>query len=164
MKCYGYALLMLSNLPLLLCAQSNVGIGAPATRARLEVFSGTNPAVMAAIFGGESNGISFQQNWPGVGFNQYRNLPTGYGKYMGAGYGAVQYMNPGDGTIALDMQSVSGVSNNDMIEPTCRRYGQRCTGANGIDHVVSWRWKRGRGKDHRPDRIGLQRKPDRLEG
>ena len=117
MKCYRYALFLLLNLPLLLWAQTNVGIGAPATRARLEVFSGTNPAVMAAIFGGESNGISFQQNWPGVGFNQYRNLPTGYGKYMATGYGAVQYMNPGDGTMALDMQSVSGVSNNDMIEP-----------------------------------------------
>lgn len=117
MKFFRYVLFLLSNLPLGLCAQSNVGIGGSATRARLEVFSGTNPAVMSALFGGEGNGISFQQNWPGVGFNQYRTLPTGYGKYMATGYGAVQYMNPGDGTIALDMQSVSGFSNNDLTEP-----------------------------------------------
>ncbi len=116
MKQYFFILLALANLPLMISAQ-NVGIGAPATRARLEVFSGTNPAVMSAIFGGESNGISFQQNWPSVGFNQYRSLPTGYGKFMATGYGAVQYMNPGDGTMALDMQSVSGFSNNEMIEP-----------------------------------------------
>ena len=77
----------------------NVGIGTNnPTRAKLEV----NGAVgaTAAIFGGESSGISLQRNWPGIGFNQYYN---GVSRYMANGYAAVQFLDPNSGYMALDM-------------------------------------------------------------
>src|SRR6266536_3451470 len=71
----------------------NVGVGTNnPTRAKLEV----NGAVgaTAAIFGGESSGISLQRNWPGIGFNQYYN---GVSRYMANGYAAVQFLDPNSG-------------------------------------------------------------------
>ncbi len=84
----------------------NVGIGTNnPTRAKLEV----NGAVgaTAAIFGGESSGISLQRNWPGIGFNQYYN---GVSRYMANGYAAVQFLDPNSGYMALDMFS-NGAAN-----------------------------------------------------
>lgn len=81
------------------CNAQNVGIGTPnPTRAKLEVHGAVDAT--AAIFGGESSGISLQRNWPGIGFNQYYN---GGSKYIGTGYAAVQFVDPGSGYMAIDM-------------------------------------------------------------
>ena len=109
MKTYFYYLLAFLQLPLLITAQGNVGIGGPATRARLEVFGVAGSGNTSAVFGSDGAGISFQRNWPSVGFNQYRDAPTGHGKYMAQGYAAVEYMDPASGVFALDMQSVAGL-------------------------------------------------------
>jgi len=108
MKHYFLILLLLANRSLILNAQ-NVGIGAAAIHARLEVSGAGGSGVTSAIFGSDGHGISFQQNWPSVGFNQYRDVPTGYGKYMGQGYAAVQYLDPANGAFALDMHSAAGL-------------------------------------------------------
>ncbi len=80
------------------CAQ-NIGLGiASPTRAKLELHGAVGSTT--AIFGGESSGISLQRNMPGIGFNAYFN--NGY-KYISAGYGAVQYLNPNNGYMQLDM-------------------------------------------------------------
>ncbi|HMJ47228.1 MAG TPA: tail fiber domain-containing protein [Ferruginibacter sp.] len=75
-----------------------IGITNP-TRAKLEV----NGAVGAtsAIFGGEITGISLQRNWPAIGFNQYWDGSSS--KYIANGNAAVQYLDPGNGYMALDM-------------------------------------------------------------
>jgi hypothetical protein len=110
MKTYFNYLLAFTQFPFLLAAQGNVGIGGTATRARLEVFGVAGSGNTSAVFGSDGAGISFQRNWPSVGFNQYRDAPTGYGKYMAQGYAAVEYMDPVSGVFALDMQSVAGLN------------------------------------------------------
>ncbi len=121
MKQYYFILLALANVPLILSAQ-NVGVGAVPTRARLEVSGAGGSGATSAIFGSDGLGISFQQNWPGVGFNQYRDVPTGYGKYMGQGYAAVQYLDPANGAFALDMHSLAGLKDNPVASPYHRAF------------------------------------------
>ncbi|CAN5792737.1 hypothetical protein BH10BAC3_BH10BAC3_23670 [soil metagenome] len=78
----------------------NIGIGITnPTRAKLEV----NGAVgyTSAIFGGESTGISFQRNYPGIGFNQYHSSIGS--SFMSNGYAAVQFLDPNTGYMGLDM-------------------------------------------------------------
>ena len=101
-------------IPAILFAQANVGIGGAPNRARLEVYGIPGYGTCPVIFGSDGSGISFQQNWPTVGFNQYRLTYTGYGKYMGSGYAAVQYMDPSNGAMVLDMQSVIGSKDVEM--------------------------------------------------
>lgn len=76
----------------------NVGIGlSNPTRAALEV----NGAVgsTAAIFGGDSTGISLIRNWPSVGFNLYYD---GNHRFIGDGYAAMQYVDQSNGNFAFD--------------------------------------------------------------
>jgi len=116
MKTYCYWLLAFTKLPFLLGAQGNVGIGGNATRAKLEVLGVSGTGSTNAVFGSDgagvsfqSDGYSFQLNFPSVGFNQYRDKATGYGKYMHGGYAAVQWFQPGTGLFGIDMQSVTGI-------------------------------------------------------
>ena len=115
MKRY-YFLFFIAGFPTVLWSQNNIGIGGTATKARLEIFNAASAGNTSGIFGSEGTGISFQQNWPSVGFNQYRDGPGGYGKYIGTGYAALQYLDPGNGGMALDMQSVSGFKDGTMGE------------------------------------------------
>ncbi|MES2774997.1 MAG: tail fiber domain-containing protein [Bacteroidota bacterium] len=116
MKKYFFYLITFTQLPFLPGAQVNVGIGGDATRARLEVFGIAGTGNTSAVFGSDGAGISFQRNWPTVGFNQYRSTASGNGSYMHGGYAAVEYMDPVSGTFALDMQSVAGVKDGSMGE------------------------------------------------
>jgi hypothetical protein len=77
----------------------NIGIGTNnPSRAKLELHGAVGST--SAIFGGEGTGISLQRNWPGIGFNSYFN--NGH-RFMSNGYGAVFFMDPINGYIALDM-------------------------------------------------------------
>ncbi|MES2648826.1 MAG: tail fiber domain-containing protein [Bacteroidota bacterium] len=77
----------------------NVGIGISSpTRSKLEVHGAVDAT--NAIFGGETTGISLQRNWPGIGFNAYWN---GGNRLMANGYGAMQILIPGTGTMVIDM-------------------------------------------------------------
>lgn len=77
----------------------NLGIGVSyATRAKLEVNGAVGNTV--AIFGGEGNGVSMIGSWPEVGYNIYFNIGP---KYIGNGYGAVQFFDPNTGYMGLDM-------------------------------------------------------------
>lgn len=81
----------------------NVGIGTSnPTRAKFEVHGAAGEGATSAIFGGESTGISLQRNWPSIGFNQYY---SGYlqPRYIGNGYAAVQYLDPNNGGLFLDL-------------------------------------------------------------
>ncbi len=91
---------------------ANVGIGlVNPTRGKLEVAGVSGIGATNALFGSGANGISLQQNWPTIGFNQYRDNTAGNGKYMGNGYGAIQYFDIGSGTMAIDMFA-NGTGNN----------------------------------------------------
>ncbi|MES2648901.1 MAG: tail fiber domain-containing protein [Bacteroidota bacterium] len=85
----------------------NVGIGLNAvTRGKLEVDGVAFPgSATMALFGSENNGVSFQRNWPTIGFNQYRDdvVPGSQGKYMANGYAAIQYFDYNSGSYAFDM-------------------------------------------------------------
>jgi hypothetical protein len=109
-------LFCIASFPAILWGQGNVGIGAPATRARLEILDAAGAGTTTAVFGSEGAGISFQYNWPSIGFNQYRDAAGGFGKYMGSGYAALQYMDPVNGGMALDMQNAAGAKGGAMIE------------------------------------------------
>ena len=79
----------------------NVGIGTTTpTRAKLEVHGAVDAT--AAIFGGESSGVSIQRNWPGIGFNTYWNNGN---RYLINGFAAKQYLDPGSGYMYVDMFS-----------------------------------------------------------
>lgn len=84
----------------------NTGIGTNTpTRAKLEVEGVYPSGATAALFGSNSAGISFQRNWPTIGFNQYRDdiFPGSQGKHISTGFAAIQYMDPGSGAIYFDM-------------------------------------------------------------
>ncbi|MES2648820.1 MAG: tail fiber domain-containing protein [Bacteroidota bacterium] len=129
MKNYVCWLVVLMQLPLLSLAQGNVGIGGPATRAKLEVYGIAGAGKTNAVFGSNGSGISFQQNWPSVGFNQYRNAAGGNGTYMGTGYAAVEYLDPSTGVFALDMSNVSGFKDNNIASELYRAFTIFPTGA-----------------------------------
>jgi hypothetical protein len=83
----------------------NVGIGTTApTRAKLEVNGVAFGGATSAIFGGDGAGISIQRNWPTIGFNQYRDVSTGNGKAIGAGFGMQMNMDPATGAFSINMQ------------------------------------------------------------
>ncbi|MES2648819.1 MAG: tail fiber domain-containing protein [Bacteroidota bacterium] len=77
----------------------NVGVGIlNPTRGKLEVQGIGNTM---AIFGGEAQGVSIQQNNPAIGFNQYFDGTTS--RYIGTGYAAVQWLNPAIGEMYFDL-------------------------------------------------------------
>lgn len=94
-------------LPLVLVTHlfsQNVGIGTNTpNRARLEVHGVEGSGNTSAIFGGDGNGISMQRNWPTIGYNQFRDVATGAGRYMANGYGAIQSLDPASGVMGIDM-------------------------------------------------------------
>jgi hypothetical protein len=49
------------------------------------------------IFGTSSTGISLQQNWPTIGFNQYRDN-SNVQRYIGTGYALSNFLDPSTGT------------------------------------------------------------------
>jgi hypothetical protein len=144
MKTYFYHILVLCCAPILAYTQ-NVGIGGQATRARLEVWGTAVGGNTNAVFGSDGAGISFQQNWPTIGFNQYRNSLTGYGTYMHAGYGAIQYLDPGNGGMALEMQNTAGTKDAPIASEFKRAFtifpnGSVCFGKGniGTDFAVDY--------------------------
>lgn len=88
---------------LLFCGTSgaqNVGIGtANPSRAKLEVHGAVEAT--AAIFGGDTSGVSVLRNWPGIGFNTYFN--AGLYRLMSKGYGGMMIMDPHNGYMTIDM-------------------------------------------------------------
>lgn len=94
----------------------NVGIGIVApTKAKFEVAGVSGTGSTNAVFGSTSSGISLQQNYPTIGFNQYRDNTVGNGRYMANGYAAIQYLDPGNGALAIDMLGpgvAAGLTNN----------------------------------------------------
>jgi hypothetical protein len=85
----------------------NVGIGTiNPTRAKLEVHGVAGAGATNAIFSAPGNaGISLQQNWPTIGFNQYRDLitPGSHGKRMTGGYASLWTFDHNSGNMAIDM-------------------------------------------------------------
>lgn len=92
----------MSLLPLFISNAQNVGIGTTVVdKARLTVIgtaSGTSNTV--ALFGGNA-GISLQQAWPTIGFNQYRAIPTGNGYAITTGYGMHMTFNYTNGDFTM---------------------------------------------------------------
>lgn len=109
--------LILSLLSFQILKGQNMGIGTTTpTRAQLEVVGVSGAGNTSAIFGNGLTGISFQQNWPSVGFNQYRDAAGGNGRYMENGYAALWYQDPNTGTIAMDMIG-SGLAGTTTLNP-----------------------------------------------
>ncbi len=93
----------------------NVGIGITPTKAKFEVNGSVGPTV--AIFGGEGAGISLQQNWPSVGFNEYHDGSNV--RNMVAGSGFIMYLDMNTGSLAFDYTSLTSGANS-TTAPTRR--------------------------------------------
>lgn len=79
----------------------NVGIGTlNPDKGKLMVVGTPNPNSNTVAFFGANAGISIQQAWPTIGFNQYRDMPTGNGKTISTGYGMHMAFNYGNGDFA----------------------------------------------------------------
>lgn len=103
MKTLLFIFLLLSLHAMATC--QNVGIGTPSPiRGKLVVDGVAGAGATNAIFGNMEAGISMQQNWPTIGFNQYRDLiiPGSEGKYMKSGYAALITLSQDNGIIYLD--------------------------------------------------------------
>jgi hypothetical protein len=88
-------------LPRLAHAQ-NVGIGTTVVdKARLTVIGTANINSNTVAFFGANAGISLQQAWPTIGFNQYRAIPTGNGYAITTGYGMHMTFNYTNGDFAM---------------------------------------------------------------
>ncbi len=126
---FFYLLLTLSlGLPKNLFSQ-NVGIGiANPTRAKLEL----NGAVdfTTAIFGGESTGIGFWRNNPGIGFNNYYN---GGVRCIGNGYSGYIYLDATNGGMYFNMNA-SGTTNS-VLAPAINAMKINTNGYIGIGGV-----------------------------
>lgn len=86
----------------------NVGIGTISPlRAKIEVVSAETTT---GIFGSSSTGISLQQNWPTIGFNQYMSN-TGVSRFIGNGYAGNTFLDPVNGRWYFQMFG-SGAANN----------------------------------------------------
>ena len=110
MKKYIPLLFTLSSVICQLSSAQNTGIGTTApARAKLEVHGAVDAT--SAIFGGESAGISLQRNWPGIGFNEYYN---GGSKYIGTGFAAKQFLDPGSGYMYFDVYP-NGSANTNVL-------------------------------------------------
>ena len=77
----------------------NIGIGIDnPTRARLEVAGVAAGGITSAYFG-DDRGISLQRNYPGIGFNQYKDN-TQFGRYTGNGFAALWEHTHDDATLS----------------------------------------------------------------
>jgi hypothetical protein len=109
---------LLVTASLLVCVVSlfsqNVGIGTNnPSRARLVINGRVGNTT--ALFGGETTGLSFQSNFPTIGFNEYYN--NGH-RYIAAGYAAQQFFDPAVGYMAFD---IFPTGNKDATASTSKR-------------------------------------------
>jgi hypothetical protein len=110
----------------LICPAQNVGIGVVPTKGILEVAGAVGNNV--AIFGGDGAGVSVQQNWPAIGFNQYYNTNT---YTMAAGGGWVEYLDMNSGSFAFD--HVAQTSTPNAVSQQSRRLTIRQNGNVSIN-------------------------------
>ncbi len=126
--------LTLISLVIVLAAGSQgVGVGIDyANRGRLEVVGVVGSGATVGLMGSGNAGISLQRNWPGIGFNQYRDdvAPGVNGKYIANGYGAIQYFHAGLGAYLFEMFP-SGTANS-YTPPGYRAITIGSGGATGI--------------------------------
>lgn len=106
----------------------NAGIGIVPTKGKLEVSGSVGNNV--AIFGGDGAGISLQQNWPALGFNQYYN---GASRSMVAGSGWVEYLDMNSGSLAFDHCTIA--TGPDVLMGQFRRLTIRQNGNVSINHT-----------------------------
>lgn len=67
------------------------------------------------VFGTSSTGISLQQNWPTIGFNQYRDA-SNVQRYIGTGYAAGMYLDPTTGSLSWNTISSGTAGNTTLTE------------------------------------------------
>jgi hypothetical protein len=116
----------------------NVGIGINnASRAKFEVNGTSGTGLTSAILGGDGTGLSFQRNWPTIGFNQYRDNPLGWGKAIASGYGAHMFLDPNIGAFAMVMQDSAATDASFIATPkrafTIFKNGYMTIGNNNIN-------------------------------
>lgn len=99
MKLFVFLLFILISLQV--SFSQNVGIGTTnVTKGKLTVIGTANGNSNTVAYFGNA-GISLQQNWPTIGFNQYRAIPTGSGYAMATGYGMHMAFNYNNGDFAM---------------------------------------------------------------
>ncbi len=93
----------------------NIGVGVPfPNKAKFEV--GTSNKT-TAIFGSTSTGISLQQNWPTIGFNQYRDA-NNVQRYIGDGFAMGSFLDPTSGSLYWNSNPLGSAGNATASETT----------------------------------------------
>ncbi len=96
-------------LPRLVSHAQNVGIGTTIVdKAKLTVTGTANDNSNTVAFFGANAGISLQQAWPTIGFNQYRAIPSGNGYAISTGYGMHMTFNYTNGDFAMIRNGYAG--------------------------------------------------------
>lgn len=93
-------------------ANGKIGIGITPTRATLEQNS---PITTAAIFGGNSSGVSLAMNYPGIGFNTY--FDAGGTRAIGNGFGGSWTYNSSNGDLYYYTSTASASANSVFTTP-----------------------------------------------
>jgi hypothetical protein len=91
-----------------------------------------NVGATYGIFGGNTSGISFQGNFPGIGFNEYYN---GSSKFIGTGYSGKFIINTNTGDLNWFASGASGVA--DGTASLNQRFGLSREGSmflQGVDN------------------------------
>ncbi len=116
----------------------NVGIGMTKPyQSRLTVSANSSASGFTlGIFGQNQSGISLQQNNPTIGYNQYRDISTGYtSRYMGNGYAWVNYMDQVTGNMYWN--SIPSGSVNAATGAETNRLTISSTGSVGLGVIPS---------------------------
>ena len=102
----------------LITGDGNVGIGVAmenATRSKFTVTSDNADGTTNGIFGQGNAGISLQQNYPTIGFNQYRDFSNANtSKYMTNGFAYTHFLAPLNGNLYWN-SIASGTANTATI-------------------------------------------------
>lgn len=87
-----------SNTRLYITADGKVAVGGVSAvpLARFNVVPFNNVTQTTAVFGTSGTGISFQQNYPGIGFNQYRD-DANTSLHIGSGFAGLNYLDATNG-------------------------------------------------------------------
>lgn len=98
----------------------NLGIGMTgSTMAKFSVSSDAISGTTNGIFGQGQAGISLQQNYPTIGFNQYRDYSNANtSKYMANGFAAVNYLNLATGEVIWESFPVGSGNANTLASGT----------------------------------------------
>lgn len=116
------------------CSSQNIGLGVlNPTKAKLQQSASSVLNLTNALFGSSQAGLSFQQNPPLIGWNQYIDNGSSYvSRWMSNGYGLRQHFDTNNGNMIWRFLK-NGVGENVVVPSTDEKIGMQLN-YNGINN------------------------------